>query len=51
MVDDEIYEDLRQAVHKICKSKYFLDSLQIAVEEDDFIQFLELFCYPEKLRH
>lgn len=51
MADEEIYEDLRSNVRRIGKTKFFLDSLQIAIDKEDFKNFLELYRHPLKLKN
>lgn len=48
--DEEIFEDMRNAILKIAQKKYFLDSLQIAVGEKTMINFMALFSFPNDLK-
>ena len=49
-MDEEIFEDLRTAVHFIGKKKFYLDSLQIKIDEEDQMNFLALYSFPNQLK-
>ena len=49
-MDEEIFEDLRAAVHHIGKKKFYLDSLQIKIDDEDQMNFLALYSFPNQLK-
>ena len=49
--DEEIFENMRTLVTKIGKKKTFLDSMYIAISEEDFDAFMKLYSFPNELKH
>ena len=49
--DEDIFEDMKTIVIKIGKKKTYLDSLYIAINEQDFDDFMNLYSFPNQIRH
>ena len=49
-LDEEIFDDMKQSINKIGSKKEFLDDLQIAVSEEDYWKFMQLFYFPIELK-
>ena len=50
MHSEEVFDELKQIVRNLAAKKSFLDDLQIAVGDEAFDGYLELFNYPHELR-
>ena len=50
MQHEEIYEEMTAIIQGIALKKELLDSLHIAVSEEDFEIYLNLFSFPTRIK-
>ena len=50
MQNEEVFDEMLTKVKSIAQRKDLLDQLQIAITEEDFSMYLDLFSFPSRIR-